>query len=108
MPLYGAKHYPERFIELKKSIIGDEAKVTEAWAELLAALKDATKEYASKGPSMIPIIEFDQLETLGKSAFPTYGWFWSWSWSCATRSSWDRAARILSVLSAVPHPDEWQ
>ena len=70
MPLYNAKHYPERFIELKKSIVGDEATLTKAWAELLAALKDATAEYASKGPSMIPIVEFDQLETLGRSAFP--------------------------------------
>jgi len=65
MPLHDAKYYPQRFVELKKSIIGDEAKVTQAWADLLAALKDATAEYASKGPSMIPIIEFDQLETLG-------------------------------------------
>lgn len=70
MPLYDAKHYPERFIELKKNIIGDEVTLTKAWADLLAALKDATAEYASKGPSMIPIIEFDQLETLGKPAFP--------------------------------------
>lgn len=70
MPLYNAKHYPERFLELKKSIIGDEAALTKAWAELLTALKDATAEYASKGPSMIPIVEFDQLETLGRSAFP--------------------------------------
>jgi hypothetical protein len=70
MPLYDAKYYPERFIKLKKRIIGDEAKVTRAWADLLAALKDATAEYASKGPSMIPIIEFDQLETLGMFTFP--------------------------------------
>ena len=69
MPLYDAKYYPERFIELKKSIIGDEAKVTQAWADLLAALKEATAEYASKGPSMIPIVEFDQLETLGMFTF---------------------------------------
>lgn len=69
MPLYDAKKYPERFIELKKSIIGEEAKVTQAWADLLAALKDATAEYASKGPSMIPIVEFDQLETLGTFTF---------------------------------------
>ncbi len=69
MPLYDAKKYPERFIELKKSIVGNEAKVTQAWADLLAALKDATAEYASKGPSMIPIVEFDQLETLGMFTF---------------------------------------
>ena len=69
MPLYDARKYPERFIELKKSIIGEETKVTQAWADLLAALKDATAEYASKGPSMIPIVEFDQLETLGMFAF---------------------------------------
>jgi len=70
MPLYDAKYYPERFIELKKSIIGDEAKVTQAWADILAALRDATAEYASKGPSMIPIVEFDQLETLGMLLSP--------------------------------------
>ena len=70
MPLYDTKNYPERFIELKKSIIGDEAKVTRAWADLLTALKDATAEFASKGPSMIPIVEFDQLETLGMFTFP--------------------------------------
>ena len=69
MPLHDVKKYPERFIELKKSIIGDEAKVTQAWADLLAALKDATVEYASKGPAMIPIVEFDQLETLGMFTF---------------------------------------
>ena len=69
MPLYNAKYYPERFVELKKSIIGDEAKVTQAWAEILAALKDATAEYARKGPSMIPIIEFDQIGTLGMLPF---------------------------------------
>jgi hypothetical protein len=70
MPLYDAKYYPERFVDLKKSIIGDEAKVTRAWADLLEALKGATAEYESKGPSMIPIIEFDQLETLGMFTVP--------------------------------------
>jgi len=70
MPLHDAKYYPERFIELKKSVIGDEAKVTRAWADLLGALKDATAEYERKGPSMIPIVEFDQLETLGTFTFP--------------------------------------
>lgn len=83
MPLYGAEHYPERFIELKKSIIGDEAKVTQAWADLLAALKDATARYASKGPSMIPIVEFDQLRALGTFTF----------WFCASaRTSRTRPA----------------
>jgi len=70
MPLYNAKYYPASFVELKRSIIGDKAKVTQAWADLLAALKDATAEYANKGPSMIPIVEFDQLETLGMLTFP--------------------------------------
>jgi hypothetical protein len=107
MPLYGAKHYPDHFAELKKSIIGDEAKVTQSWADLLAALKAATAEYAKKGPSMIPIVEFDQLETLGMFTFPRdpHERF------CATLRSSRRKPSCRPVLvsvSTVPHSDEQQ
>lgn len=54
---------PQRFLELKKTLIGSrEDCVTDSWNRLLAELKRETKTIAEQGPRIIPSLDFQDLD----------------------------------------------
>ncbi|ORY68211.1 DUF1479 domain protein [Pseudomassariella vexata] len=54
---------PERFLDLKKSLIGgNEARVIESWKQVLRQLKVENETIAKAGPSVVPSIDFKNLD----------------------------------------------
>lgn len=59
----GAEALPERFTEIKKNLIrGHEEAVAASWNRLLARLTEENEQVARLGPSILPSIEFRDLE----------------------------------------------
>jgi hypothetical protein len=61
-------NWPERFADLKREIVAAtpdyERRLTESWNDLLQELDERTIEIADEGPSYIPQVHFQYLDTL--------------------------------------------
>lgn len=65
--LSGATHdaLPQRFADLKKTIVGtsskEHQKLTESWRDLLAELQVSLREIQQKGSAIVPEVSFEEL-----------------------------------------------